>query len=115
MKRVGLVGWRGMVGSVLMGRMQTEKDFDLKKIKEVDLPDELKKLKPEEREPYLKKKAEARKEIQEKVGQLSARRALFIEGERKKAPQAPGDKALDEALKSILREQAAGKGLKVKE
>ncbi len=27
--RVGLVGWRGMVGSVLMDRMQTEKDFDL--------------------------------------------------------------------------------------
>ena len=29
MKRVGLVGWRGMVGSVLMQRMQAEKDFDL--------------------------------------------------------------------------------------
>src|SRR5688572_14879188 len=29
MKKVGLVGWRGMVGSVLMGRMQSEKDFDL--------------------------------------------------------------------------------------
>ena len=28
MKRVGLVGWRGMVGSVLMGRMRAEKDFD---------------------------------------------------------------------------------------
>jgi len=28
MKRVGLVGWRGMVGSVLMGRMQEEHDFD---------------------------------------------------------------------------------------
>lgn len=28
MKRVGLVGWRGMVGSVLMQRMQDEKDFD---------------------------------------------------------------------------------------
>ncbi|BAU47865.1 aspartate-semialdehyde dehydrogenase [Sulfurifustis variabilis] len=27
--RVGLVGWRGMVGSVLMGRMQQERDFDL--------------------------------------------------------------------------------------
>jgi aspartate-semialdehyde dehydrogenase len=26
---VGLVGWRGMVGSVLMDRMQAEKDFDL--------------------------------------------------------------------------------------
>ncbi|HMV54535.1 MAG TPA: aspartate-semialdehyde dehydrogenase [Rhodocyclaceae bacterium] len=29
MKRVGLVGWRGMVGSVLMQRMQEERDFDL--------------------------------------------------------------------------------------
>ncbi len=27
--RVGLIGWRGMVGSVLMGRMREEKDFDL--------------------------------------------------------------------------------------
>lgn len=29
MKRVGLVGWRGMVGSVLMERMRAERDFDL--------------------------------------------------------------------------------------
>ncbi|HVY05038.1 MAG TPA: aspartate-semialdehyde dehydrogenase [Burkholderiales bacterium] len=29
MRRVGLVGWRGMVGSVLMQRMLQEKDFDL--------------------------------------------------------------------------------------
>ncbi len=28
LKRVGLVGWRGMVGSVLMGRMREEGDFD---------------------------------------------------------------------------------------
>ncbi|MES9849898.1 MAG: aspartate-semialdehyde dehydrogenase, partial [Candidatus Thiodiazotropha sp.] len=27
MKRVGFVGWRGMVGSVLMGRMREENDF----------------------------------------------------------------------------------------
>jgi len=29
MKRVGLVGWRGMVGSVLMQRMRAERDFAL--------------------------------------------------------------------------------------
>ena len=29
MKRVGLVGWRGMVGSVLLERMQAEGDFAL--------------------------------------------------------------------------------------
>jgi aspartate-semialdehyde dehydrogenase len=28
MMKVGLVGWRGMVGSVLMGRMKEERDFD---------------------------------------------------------------------------------------
>ena len=28
MKRVGFVGWRGMVGSVLMQRMMEERDFD---------------------------------------------------------------------------------------
>ena len=27
MLTVGFVGWRGMVGSVLMGRMQEENDF----------------------------------------------------------------------------------------
>ncbi|MGD9522166.1 MAG: aspartate-semialdehyde dehydrogenase, partial [Tepidiphilus sp.] len=29
MQRVGLVGWRGMVGSVLMQRMEEENDFAL--------------------------------------------------------------------------------------
>ena len=28
MKKVGFIGWRGMVGSVLMGRMEAEHDFD---------------------------------------------------------------------------------------
>ena len=27
MKKLGIVGWRGMVGSVLIGRMQEEQDF----------------------------------------------------------------------------------------
>jgi aspartate-semialdehyde dehydrogenase len=29
MKKVGLIGWRGMVGSVLVDRMRAERDFDL--------------------------------------------------------------------------------------
>ncbi|UCF76631.1 MAG: aspartate-semialdehyde dehydrogenase, partial [Betaproteobacteria bacterium] len=29
MRRVGLIGWRGMVGSVLVDRMRAERDFDL--------------------------------------------------------------------------------------
>ena len=29
MQKLGIVGWRGMVGSVLVGRMRDERDFDL--------------------------------------------------------------------------------------
>ena len=29
MKQVGIIGWRGMVGSVLLERMREEKDFEL--------------------------------------------------------------------------------------
>jgi aspartate-semialdehyde dehydrogenase len=28
MKQVGIIGWRGMVGSVLLDRMREEKDFE---------------------------------------------------------------------------------------
>ncbi len=29
MKNIGIIGWRGMVGSVLLERMRAEKDFDV--------------------------------------------------------------------------------------
>jgi hypothetical protein len=99
----------------LIDRMQTDKEFDLKKIKDEDLPDELKKLKPEERVEYLKKKAAERAEIQKKVAELSAKRTQFIEAERKKEPKSKGDHAFDEALRGMLKEQAAGKGMTFKE
>jgi len=99
----------------LVDRMQTDKDFDLKKIREAELPEVLRKMKSEEREPYLKKKAAERTEIQKKVADLSAQRALYIEAERKKLPKPPAEKALDEALRAILKDQAATKGMKVKE
>ena len=93
--------------------MEIDKDFDLKKIKEEDLPDELKKLKPDERQPYLKKKATERAEIQKKVADLTVQRAKFLEDERKKQPKSAADQAFDEALRGILKEQAGAKGMKV--
>ena len=99
----------------LIDRMEIDKDFDLSKIKDEDLPEELKKLKPEERVAYLKKKAEERAEIQKKVAELNVKRTKFIEDEKKKEPRSAADKAFDDALKAMLREQAAAKGMKVKE
>ena len=99
----------------LIDRMLTDKEFDLKKMKVEDLPEEMQKMKPEEREAYLKKKAEERAEIQKKIGDLTAKRAKFIAEERKKEPKSAADKAFDEALSVILKEQAASKGMKVRE
>ena len=99
----------------LIDRMAIDKDFDLKKIKEEDLPEELKKLKAEEREPYLKKKAAERAEIQKKVADLNAKRVKFIEEESKKQPKSEADKAFDEALRAMIKEQAESKGLTFKQ
>src|SRR5262245_2613421 len=97
----------------LIDRLLTDKEFDIKKIKDEDLPEELKKLKVEEREAYLKKKAAERAEIQKKVAELSAQRARYIEEERKKQPKSEADRAFDEALRAMLKEQAAAKGMKI--
>jgi len=99
----------------LIDRMETEKDFDLKKIKEEDLPEELKKLKAEEREPYLKKKATERADIQKKVADLNAKRVKFIEEQSKKQPKSEADKAFDEALRAMIKEQVESKGLTFKQ
>lgn len=99
----------------LIDRLEDEKDFDLSKIKEEDLPDELKKLKPEERMPYLKKKKEERDAIRKQVAELNVKRVKFIADEKAKHPKSEAEKAFDDALKAMLREQAATKGMKVKE
>jgi hypothetical protein len=96
----------------LIDRVCADKTFDLKKLKNEELPEEMRKLKPEDREAYVKKKATEREEIQKKVTDLTTRRALYVEAERKRQPTPPAEKALDEALREILRDQAGSKGPK---
>jgi len=99
----------------LIDKMKADSKFDVKALKVEDLPDEMKKLKPEERAEYLKKKATEREELQKKIQDLSAKRAKHIEEEMKKKPKSDKDQALDSALRSIIREQAKGKGFEVQE
>ena len=90
-----------------------EKDFDITKIKDEDLCDEMKKLKPEERLPFLKKKAEERASLQKQIEDLNAKRQKKIDEERAKTPKTEGEKALDDAFKSVIRDQAKAKGFEV--
>ena len=97
----------------LVDRMKNDKDFDITKVKEEDLCDEMKKLKPEERLAYVKKKAEERAELQKKIGELSAKRQKKVDEEQAKQPRSESEKALDEAVKGVVRDQAKAKGFEV--
>ncbi|HEY2785454.1 MAG TPA: hypothetical protein VGJ05_10815, partial [Fimbriiglobus sp.] len=94
----------------LIDRMKEDPKFDVKSLKEDELCDEMKKLKPADREPYLKKKAEERAEVQKKIGELSTSRQKYIDEARKKLPKSDAEKALDEALQQIIRTQATAVG-----
>jgi tRNA uridine 5-carbamoylmethylation protein Kti12 len=93
--------------------MRDDPKFSLKDLKDDDLCEELKALKPDEREGYLKKKAAERADIQKRINDLSAERAKIVAEERKKQPKTDGEKALDEALRGIIREQARAAGFEV--
>lgn len=90
-----------------------EKDFDITKVKEEDLCDELKKIKPEDRLAFLKKKAAEREDLQKKIAELSVSRQKKIDEELAKKPKTGGEKALDDAFKSVIRDQAKAKGFEV--
>ncbi|MBY0461165.1 MAG: VWA domain-containing protein [Gemmataceae bacterium] len=90
-----------------------EKDFDITKLKDEDLSEELRKIKPEDRLAFLKKKAEEREELKKKIAELSAQRQKKIDEERTKTPKTDGEKALDEAFKGLIRDQAKSKGFDI--
>jgi hypothetical protein len=92
---------------------KNQKDFDITKLKDEELCEELRKLKPQERLAYVKKKAEERETIQKKIAELSAKRQKKVDEEVAKKPRTDAEKALDDALKGIIRDQAREKGFEI--
>jgi von Willebrand factor type A domain len=99
----------------LVDRMKNDPKFDIKTLKEEELCDELKKMKPEERVEYVKKKAAERDALRKQIEELNAKRSAYIQEEMKKQPRSAGDKAFDEAVRTTIREQANTKGIKIPE
>jgi hypothetical protein len=98
----------------LVDRLKDDPKFDITKIPEEELCDELKKLKPEERVALVKKKLAEREAIQKEIVEVSKRRSAYIKEEMKKNDKL-GDKALDEAVRGALRDQAGKKGFTIPE
>jgi pantothenate synthetase len=96
----------------LVDRLKEDPKFDLKKLKEEELCEEMRKLKPEEREAYVKKKAAERLAIQKEIQELAKKRDEYIREQNKKNPT-KGDQAFDAAVRGALRDQAAKKGIKI--
>ena len=88
-----------------------EKDFDLAKVADKDLPEELRPLDPAAREAVVETKSKERAAIQEKILALNKQREAFLAGKRKELAEKGGD-TLDAAMAETVRSQAAKKGVK---
>jgi len=84
---------------------EEEGEISIDELKEEELPEEMKKMSKDERKVYIKEKAEERKNIQEKINQLSAERDKHIANERSKL----NENSLDAVIIEAIREQAVKK------
>jgi von Willebrand factor type A domain len=96
----------------LVCKAMEQKDFDITKVPENELPEEMKKMKPEERKAFIEKKIAERKKVQDEIAEVSNKRSKYLAEETKKDASA-ADKQLDTALKAIIRDQAATKGIDI--
>ncbi|WAC20113.1 VWA domain-containing protein [Luteolibacter sp. SL250] len=86
-----------------------EKTVDLAKVPAEELPENMRGMKPEERNAFVEEATKQRAAIQKKITELGAQRDEFIAKERAKQATA-GEKTLDEAMVETTREQAARVG-----
>src|SRR5207248_3756723 len=93
-------------------RLKRDGAFDVKKVPVGELSDELKKMTPEQREKHVRELLSKREGLQKQIAELAKKREAYLEEERRKAPDS-ADKALDEALRGALREQAKKKGIDI--
>jgi hypothetical protein len=88
-----------------------EKRIKLEEVKEEQLPEDLKKLKPEERKAYLDRKSKEREELRAKIVEVSKKRDEFLAAEMKKRGDAKD--SFDSSVLEALSKQAARKGISI--
>jgi Mg-chelatase subunit ChlD len=84
---------------------------NLKDLKEEQLPEELKKLAPEQREASIREKQAKRKDLQKKAAELVKQRDAYLDAERRKQAEAGNKDAFDAKVGEMIREQAKRKGM----
>lgn len=88
-------------------------DFDVSKLKDEELPEEVRKLDVKGRKAYIETKTKERSDIQKSIKEAAAKRDAFVKAEIEKSPAAAAAKpadSFDAAVRSSLRTQAESKG-----
>jgi hypothetical protein len=98
----------------LVDAAKNNKDFDVKKLKEEELPDEMRKMTPEARLAFVETKSKERAEIAKQIKELAGKRDAYIKEEVQKKGL-DTNKAFDEAVRKSIMEQAAKKGFEFEE
>ena len=93
-----VTGRGDLVGDVTSGRQQ------LDGVKDEDLPDNLRALKPVQRQAEIDKNAAERKTLNARMAELVKKRDAFVEQQRKNAPAKPAD-SFDRAVAETLKVQ----------
>ena len=92
-----------------------DKNFDVNKIKDDELPAEMQKLDAKGRQKFVEQKANERAEIQKSIKDVSTQRDAFVKKEvAKSAGKAPAD-SFDAAVRDSLKKQAKSKGFEFDE
>jgi len=87
------------------------KKIKLEDIEEKKLPEKVRKMKPQEREAYLRKQVEERNKVQAELKGLLKKRTDFIAKKNAELKKAGKLKGFDAQVQNLIREQAAPKGI----
>jgi len=82
----------------------------LEDVKAEELPEEIRKMSPEERNKYLKEQQAKREKVQARIKELADKRQALIEEQIRKS-ELKGKQSLDFAIFECIQKQAAKKGI----
>jgi hypothetical protein len=88
-----------------------DNEQELSKLKEEELPAEMKGMNATQRKEFVDKKAKEREAVQTKIREVNEKREKYIADERKKQ-SGDSKNTLDEAMLGAVREQATKKNYK---
>ncbi len=85
---------------------------ELAKVKEEDLPENMRSMTHPQRQEYVQEQAAARKQIQQQINDLNTERNKYVAEKRQEMAESSGQTTLDQVLVEAIRTQASQKNFR---